>query len=107
MSRKLRIEYPGAMYHVMNRGDQAASVLTFDTVQCPPAVEVATACGPAVAGVPFPAEQFDFLSRLRRQAEMGQTEDLPQEGQVLGRRWHVRGCCLRPRSDGHAGRVAG
>jgi hypothetical protein len=22
MSRKLRIEYPGAMYHVMNRGDQ-------------------------------------------------------------------------------------
>ena len=22
MSRKLRIEYPGAMYHVMKRGDQ-------------------------------------------------------------------------------------
>ena len=22
MSRKLRIEYPGALYHVMNRGDQ-------------------------------------------------------------------------------------
>ena len=22
MSRKLRLEYPGAMYHVMSRGDQ-------------------------------------------------------------------------------------
>ena len=25
MSRKLRIEYPGAMYHVMNRGDLPSS----------------------------------------------------------------------------------
>ena len=26
MSRKLRIEYPGAMYHVMNRGDLPSSI---------------------------------------------------------------------------------
>ena len=26
MSRKLRIEYPGAMYHVMNRGDQREAI---------------------------------------------------------------------------------
>ena len=26
MSRKLRIEYPGAMYHVMNRGDQREDI---------------------------------------------------------------------------------
>ena len=30
MSRKLRIEYPGAMYHVMNRGDQREDVFRDD-----------------------------------------------------------------------------
>jgi len=30
MSRKLRIEYPGAMYHVMNRGDQRADIFRDD-----------------------------------------------------------------------------
>ena len=28
MSRKLRIEYPGAMYHVMHRGDQNEALKT-------------------------------------------------------------------------------
>ena len=30
MSRKLRIEYPGAMYHVMNRGDQREDIYRDD-----------------------------------------------------------------------------
>src|SRR5664279_3573730 len=30
MSRKLRIEYPGAMYHVMNRGDQREDIFRGD-----------------------------------------------------------------------------
>ena len=30
MSRKLRIEYPGAMYHVMNRGDQRDDIFRDD-----------------------------------------------------------------------------
>ena len=30
MPRKLRIEYPGAMYHVMNRGDQREQVFKDD-----------------------------------------------------------------------------
>ena len=30
MSRKLRIEYPGAMYHVMNRGDQREDIFQDD-----------------------------------------------------------------------------
>ena len=30
MSRKLRIEYPGARYHVMNRGDQLEDVFRDD-----------------------------------------------------------------------------
>ena len=31
MARKLRVEYPGAIYHVMNRGDLKGSVLDNDT----------------------------------------------------------------------------
>ena len=30
MSRKLRIEYPGAMYHVMNRGNQREDIFRDD-----------------------------------------------------------------------------
>jgi hypothetical protein len=30
MSRKLRIEYPGAIYHVMNRGDQREDIIRDD-----------------------------------------------------------------------------
>jgi hypothetical protein len=30
MSRKLRIEYPGAIYHVLNRGDQREDILRDD-----------------------------------------------------------------------------
>jgi len=30
MSRKLRIEYPGAMYHVMSRGDQRKDIFRDD-----------------------------------------------------------------------------
>ena len=33
------------------------------------------------------------------------TGDLPRDGLALGRRWHVRGCCLRARSSGQAGRA--
>jgi hypothetical protein len=32
-----------------------------------------------------------------KRAETGQTVDLPQEGLALGRRWHVRDCCLHAR----------
>jgi hypothetical protein len=30
MSRKLRIEYPGARYHVMNRGDEREDIFRDD-----------------------------------------------------------------------------
>jgi hypothetical protein len=30
MARKLRVEYPGAIYHVMNRGDQKESIFRDD-----------------------------------------------------------------------------
>jgi hypothetical protein len=30
MARRLRIEYPGAMYHVMNRGDQREAIFRDD-----------------------------------------------------------------------------
>ena len=31
MARKLRIEYPGAIYHVMNRGDRRQAIVKDDT----------------------------------------------------------------------------
>ncbi len=30
MARKLRVEYPGAMYHVMNRGDRREPIFRDD-----------------------------------------------------------------------------
>ena len=30
MARKLRVEYPGAIYHVMNRGDRREAIFTED-----------------------------------------------------------------------------
>src|SRR2546427_10998332 len=30
MARKLRLEYPGAIYHVMNRGDRREAIFTDD-----------------------------------------------------------------------------
>jgi hypothetical protein len=33
MSRKLRIEYPGAMYHVMNRGNQREDIVRTDACE--------------------------------------------------------------------------
>jgi hypothetical protein len=34
MSRKLRIEYPGAIYHVMNRGDQREDIFRDELLAC-------------------------------------------------------------------------
>ncbi len=31
MARKLRIEYPGAIYHVINRGDRREAIFQNDT----------------------------------------------------------------------------
>jgi putative transposase len=31
MARKLRVEYPGAIYHVMNRGDRREPIFQDDT----------------------------------------------------------------------------
>ena len=46
---------------------------------------------------------YDFVqTEFGTARDWGQTVDSPQEGLALGRRWHVRGCCLRARSDGHA-----
>jgi hypothetical protein len=32
MARKLRVEYPGAVYHVMNRGDRREDIFRTDRV---------------------------------------------------------------------------
>jgi hypothetical protein len=32
MARKPRIQYPGAIYHLMNRGDRGETVMTLDWI---------------------------------------------------------------------------
>jgi hypothetical protein len=32
MARKLRVEYPGAVYHVMNRGDRRKPILRYELI---------------------------------------------------------------------------
>jgi putative transposase len=58
MSRKLRIEYPGAMHHVMNRGDQREAVFRDDEGRQKFLVTLDEACRktewPAVAPVAAP-----------------------------------------------------
>ena len=45
MSRKLRIEYPGAMYHVMNRGDQREDIFRDDEDRQRLLATLGEACG--------------------------------------------------------------
>jgi REP element-mobilizing transposase RayT len=45
MSRKLRIEYPGAMYHVMNRGDQREDIFQDDEDRQKFLATLGEACG--------------------------------------------------------------
>ena len=48
MSRKLRIEYPGAMYHVMNRGDQREDIFRDDEDRQKFLFTLGEACGGGV-----------------------------------------------------------
>ena len=59
MARKLRVEYPGAIYHVMNRGDRREGD-TFDAL-CPRP--------PALLHERMKQEKFARLQRRRAQTE--------------------------------------
>jgi len=62
MSRRLRIEYPGAMYHVMNRGDQRGAVFRDDEGRQKFLATLAEACGKTEwpGGAPLPASESDL-----------------------------------------------
>ena len=45
MARKLRVEYPGAIYHVMNRGDRREAIFKDDTDREVFLSTLAEACG--------------------------------------------------------------
>jgi len=47
MARKLRIEYPGAIYHVMSRGDRRETIVRDDTDRASFVVTLAEACAKA------------------------------------------------------------
>jgi REP element-mobilizing transposase RayT len=45
MTRKLRVEYPGAVYHVMSRGDQREAIFKGDVDRERLLATLAEACG--------------------------------------------------------------
>ena len=45
MARKLRIQYPGAIYHVMNRGDRREPIFKYDRDRTRFVGTLAEACG--------------------------------------------------------------
>jgi len=47
MARKLRIQYPGAIYHVMNRGDRREAIVRDDTDRESFVATLAEACAKA------------------------------------------------------------
>jgi len=51
MGRKLRVEYPGAIYHVMNRGDRRELIFA-DDQDCRLFVEMPAQAGGMAAGGP-------------------------------------------------------
>ena len=107
MARKLRVQYPGAVYHVMNRGDWREDTFKSDNDRWLFLETLGQAIEkPVERGWFGELRVWSLRSKVRRSGK-GSTVDLPQEGLALGRRWHVRDGCLHARSGGHAGRVAG
>jgi hypothetical protein len=82
MSRKLRIEYPGAMYHVMNRGDQREDIFRDDEDR----QRFLSTMGEK--GVPKDSEagrrQFGLLMERRRAEESGADYEQIRRDWVLG-----------------------
>lgn len=56
MPRKLRVQYPGAIYHVMNRGDRSEPI--FDDDGCPLLRTLGEACG-KTGWHPFDVNSYD------------------------------------------------
>ena len=77
MARKFRVQYPGAIYHVMNRGDQREAVFRDDEDRQKLLAALGEACRktewPAVAPPPFlPRRAICNLENLE-----GETRDRP------------------------------
>ena len=61
MSRKLRIEYPGAMDHVMNRGDQREDIFRDDEDRQKFLATLGEACTKTAKGVKPPRCTFSLI----------------------------------------------
>ncbi len=90
MSRKLRLEYPGAMYHVMNRGDQREDIFRDDDLK-PPAQRPAWLRADRLLGekgIPNDSEagrkQFALLMEKRRAEEGAADYEELRRDWVLG-----------------------
>jgi REP element-mobilizing transposase RayT len=78
MSRKLRIEYPGAMYHVMNRGDQREDIFRDDQDR----QKFLSTLGEACAKTDWQVQAY----RLMRN-HFHLVLETPQPNLVFGRKW--------------------
>ena len=78
MARKLRIQYPGAMYHVMNRGDHQERIFWDDEDRKVFLATLAEVCDKTRWQVHIPWDQpgagaqFSAVMEARRQAERDQ-----------------------------------
>ncbi len=70
MSRKLRIEYPGAMYHVMSRGDRREQDQEFKPVPR----------GWCVGSKQFRAAMLEYIAEQRRNWHYGAVLSESAEG---------------------------
>ena len=78
MSRKLRIEYPGAMYHVMNRGDQREDIFRDDEDR----QKFLSTLGEACAKTEWPVQAYCLMRN-----HFHLVLETPQPNLVMGMKW--------------------
>ena len=81
MSRKLRLEYPGAMYHVMNRGDQREDIFRDDEDRHRFLSTLGEACGKT-------EWQVQAYCLMRNHFHL--VVETPQPNLVFGMKWLLR-----------------
>ena len=84
MARRLRIQYPGAMYHVMNRGDQREAIFRDDEDRQRFLSTLGEACLKTEWQVHAYCRQFGLLMDKRRAEESAASYEALRRDWVLG-----------------------
>ena len=83
MSRKLRVEYPGAIYHVMNRGDHRENIFLDDEDRACFLSALAEACRKT---------EWRVLAYCWMPNHFHLVIETPQGNLVAGMKWLLRRC---------------